>query len=309
MQTPEQYIKEGLKIVEDLVKQHNLQSALNACQELLKVNPYDKTLHSHLQKVQDLILEDNERRVNVDLDSTMHLWDEGKYDELARIYEKLAAYAPDHKRLRSLTMKLATKVEKQKSKQKESFIKNFEDALAKLRIEERYPEIIQACNEVLSMDPLNEKAKRHLKEAKEAFVDKRLRENNRIVEGSDFERALEFLDTLLSIDPENARVKQLQSQIKGHLSERSEVSQRMDLNESIARMKDLFDKSEFEKVVEVCNEIENLNPGNFSAKVFKGKAEKIMQKESNRLIVKQLKEVWVAMKPDYKKNRAAYVKV
>ncbi|MEK9132102.1 MAG: hypothetical protein AAB606_00105 [Patescibacteria group bacterium] len=309
MQTPEQYIKEGLKIVEDLVKQHNLQAALNVCQELLKVNPYDKTLHDYLQKVQDLIIEDNERRVNADLDATMHLWDEAKYDELAKIYEKLAAYAPNHKRLRSLMMKLASKVEKQRSRQKESFIENFEEALAKLRMDERYPDMIQACNEVLSMDPLNEKAKRHLKEAKEALVDKNLRENNRLIEGSDFERALEFLNTLLSIDPENARVKQLQTQIKSHLSQRSEVSQRMDLNESILRMNDLFDKSEFEKVVEVCNEIENLSPGNFTAKVFKGKAEKIMQKESNRLIVKQLKETWAAMKPDYKKNKAAYVRV
>ena len=40
----------------------------------------------------------------------MHLWKEGKFDELMGIYEKLYQYAPNHSRLIKLIQKLQEKM-------------------------------------------------------------------------------------------------------------------------------------------------------------------------------------------------------
>lgn len=305
----QKYIKDGLKIVDNLIKQGNLQAALNTCQELLKVNPYDSDVQGYLKIVQEKIIADNRRRVDADIDATMDLWKEGRYSELVDIYNRLYAYAPGYNRLVSMMAKLDAKISKQQKNQKENLAEKFVDALKKLEDEKRFADMIQACNEMLSMDPMNVSATEYLKRAKGLLVEQKLRENQRVLESADFERTMSFLNSLLTIDPENETVKKLKGQTQMQLSEQKGVSARMDINEGITRMKDLFDHSEYEKVLQACEEINNIDPGNFTAKVFKTKAQDLLHSESNKLIVKKLKEAWAALAPEYKQNPGAFVRI
>lgn len=305
----EHYIEEGLKIIKTLISQGNLQAALHASQELLKVNPYDRKVQKYLKKIEERIIEENAAKVDSDLDRTMHLWKEGRFNELLNIYATLYQYAPEHRRLKRLLLKLNETLGGQQKKERETFINAALQAIASLLREKRFGDSIQACNELLSFDPLNRAARNFLKKAKNQLIEQKLRDHERILESADFERALEFYQTILAIDPNHPRVKQLAMQAKAHLAEKKLLASKIHFNESILRMKDLFSHGEYEKVLQACEEIDRLDAGNFTAKIFKEKAKAALHHEIEEKMLQQLKESWLTLESMYKKNPGAFVKV
>lgn len=309
MVDPDTYIKEGLKIVKTLISKGDLQAALSACKELLKVNPYDRGVQKYLEKIESDILEENIKKVDADINSTMHLWDEQRYEDLMKIYTRLYPYAPQYKRLRQLIEKLNEKLTEQQKAQKEELSHKSLGEIAGLLKDGRFGDAIQTCNALLGVDPLNKDATEYLAKAKRGLVEQRLKENERIIDSTDFERAAEFFDNLLAIDPENKEVKKLSLRAKEHMAEQRALAAKIHLNESIIRMKELFKNADYEKVIQSCDEISLLDPNNFTARLFRKKAQNTMMEESNTLIVNKLKEAWAALEPQYAKNPQGFTRV
>ena len=309
MVDPEQYITQGLKIVEALTAQGNLQSALSACEELLKINPYHRKVQKKLDEIQNAIVRKNEEKVDSDIAATMHLWKEGRLEELRRIYGRLFQFAPDHGKLRGLIEKLNAQLMQKQSRERGDFISSALAAIKKLLDEKRFGDTIQACNELLGVDPLNERAGELLAQAKKLLVEQKLQENQRVIEGADFQRAIELYQTLLSIDSKNEAVKRLMLTAQTHLASQNVLSSKIHLNESIERMKQLFKNAEYEKVLQMCEEIDRLNPGNFTARTFKKKARATIEREINEKTVEILKKNLAEKKAEFAKNPGAFAKI
>lgn len=305
----ELYIKEGLKIVKTLLEQGNFVAARTACQELLKVNPYHRKVLKYLRCIQEEITAQNEEKVDADIEATDHLWKEEQYEELLKIYTKLYQNAPQHNKLKGLIEKLNNKLSKQVREQRADFLKKALIAIDGLMREKHFGDVIQACNELLTFDPLNKNASEYLQAAKNELIEQKLRENERIIDSADFERALEFYDTLLGIDPENTKVKNLSIQAKTHLASQKMLADRIHLNESVARMKALFKQAEYEKVLQACEEIERLERGSWNARIFRKKAKRTIHREIEAAITKKLKEAWKELQSAYEKDRALFVRI
>lgn len=308
MVDPNAYIEDGLKIVNKLASRGDLQSAFRACMELLKINPYHRKTEKLLKKIEQLIIEENEKKVSADIDATMPLWSQKRYDELLKIYTKLYSYAPNHKRLKKMLQKLSEKMSSAQKNERKTFITAAIAGIERLIKEKKIGDAIQACNELLDVDPLNKMAAELLLKTKDELIDQKLRENARISESADFQRALEFYESLLNINPNNEHVKRLKLQVQSHLAEQRLLSTRIHFNESLQRMKDMFKNSEYEKVLVACEEIQREDPDNITAKIFKRKARKIIQKEFNLQTIKHLKEALVQTKKEYAQNPQAFVK-
>ncbi|MBI4994894.1 hypothetical protein HZC21_04610 [Candidatus Peregrinibacteria bacterium] len=306
---PQTYIEQGLKIVKDLVNKGDLAAAMNACQELLKVNPYDKSVHKYLQEIQERIIKENEKKVDADIESTMHLWKEGRFDELMQIYSKLYQYAPNHSRLIKLIEKLQEKMAEGQRKSRQDFLQKALAAIKGVINDGKFGDAIQACNEFLSLDPLNKEGKELLSDAKNRLIDQKLKENARVVEGADFERASQFYDTLLAINPENEKVKRLQETAASHLGGQKQLAGKIHFNESIDRMKQLFDAKEYEKVLQAAEEILHIEPKNLTAKIFMQKASATIDEEIGSKIVEKLKKAGTEAEQEYKKNAEGFVKI
>lgn len=306
---PETYIEQGLKIVKNLVNKGDLAGAMNACQELLKVNPYDKSVHKYLEEIQERIIKENEKKVDADIESTMHLWKEGRFDELMKIYEKLYQYAPNHSRLIKLIQKLQEKMTEGQKESQKDFLQKAINAIKGVINNGQFGDAIQACNEFLSLDPLNKEGKELLLDAKNRLIDQKLKENARVVEGADFERASQFYDTLLAINPDNEKVKRLKETAKSHLGGQKELAGKIHFNESVDRMKQLFDAKEYEKVLEACEEILRIDAGNMTAKIFMQKASATIDDEIESKIVAKLKGAGAEAELEYKENKEGFVKI
>lgn len=302
MVDPNTYIKEGLKIVKTLASQGNLQAALNACRELSRVNPYDRSVEKMLKEIEETALKKNIEKVDADISATMHLWDEGKFEDLAKIYAELYKYAPNYDRLKKLIVKLDEKMSGRQKDQKNEFVARALAAIKKLTDEKNYPDAIRACYELMGLDPLNETARAYVEQAKNALIEQKLRENEKIMDSADFERALNFYEPLLAVNPDHPRVKQLVLQAKENLAHQRLLAEKIHLNESIVRMKDLFSASEYEKVIQACEEIDRLDPRNLTARIFKKKARAAMEDEADFQIVKKMKEENLEAASEYQKN-------
>ena len=305
----ENYIKNGLKIIQTLRDQKNFQAALAACQELLKVNPYHRKVQKFLKEVEEEILKENMKKVDRDLDATLGMWKEQRYEELMKIYARLYQYAPQHKRLRKLMEKLSeTQTEAQKS-ERTDFTKRALAAIRELIKQEHFADALQAVNELLAFDPLNAEVQKIATETKRCIIEQKLKANERILDSADFERAVEFYHSLLSIDPTNKKVQELTSQARARLAEQKTLAAHIHLNESVARMKELFEASEYEKTVQACDEILHLDAKNITAKIFHTKAEKIIEEENSEAMVKKLNEARTALAPEYQKEPAKFVRL
>lgn len=309
MVDPNKYIKEGLKIVKTLVKQNNLASALFTARELLRLNPYASNVQKEIENIEKIISKKNIEKVDADIDATMSLWKEKRFDDLLKIYSQLYKYAPNYARLRKLIAKITDQLSSDQKKQREDFMTAARNAIEGLFKEGRFEEALQASNELTAINPLDENAQSLLKRAKQNLAEQKLKQNERIADSADFQRSLDFYESLLEIDPENTVIKNLALQAKEHLAHQKMVADKIHLNESVVRMKELFAKSEFEKVIQACEEIERLDPGNFSAKVFRKKAQDTLTREAAEQIIKKMMEASAAMKSDYEKNPGNFVRV
>lgn len=309
MVDPKQYIKQGLKIIENLVKQGNLVSAVNGCKDLLRINPYDKSVLKQQEKIEALIEKENIKKVDMDIDRTMHLWQEKRFEELRDIYVRLYSFAPEYGRLRKLISQLNERLSEDDKNNRKLFIEKALKAISDLMDSQKYGDVIQASNELLNMDPLNEDAKQSLQKAKNSLIEQKLRDNQNIFDSADFERALDFFESLLKIDPNNKKVKQLVLQAQERVAHQKLLAAKIHLNESIARMKDLFKAAEYEKVIQSCEEIDRLDPGNFTARVFKKKAASTIESEINTQAVKRMKEAMASEEAAFRKNPSVFLKV
>ncbi|PIQ77080.1 hypothetical protein COV82_06465 [Candidatus Peregrinibacteria bacterium CG11_big_fil_rev_8_21_14_0_20_46_8] len=305
------YIKKGLKVIQGYLDDGNLAAALKGCEELLRIDPSHSGVRKMYEKVRELIIKDNEKRVDADIAATMHLWDEKKYEELARIYRKLISFAPHHEKLRSLMKKLGMKIEDEEARQRAEFLEQALDAIEQLLRDHKYSDAVGAANELLTLAPLNSKAKGILKRSKKLLIEHELEKNQRIVDSSDFERAIEFYRGLLAIDPENGTVTSLQKRAMEHLRQQEKISGKISANEGEVRIKQLFDAAEYEKVIQACDEVLRDDPTKIAAKIYRKKAEKNLEKESDMIVRKKMqsKEYRDAMRGERKKNPQGFITV
>lgn len=309
MVDPEIYITEGLVVVKKLLKQKDFQTAFRACEELLKVNPYHRKVQRYLREIEEELVASNEKKVDADIDATMSLWKEGRFDDLLQIYTKLYQFAPNHPRLRKLIAQLNEKLSAGKKQERNTFITAALTAIQNLLKEEKYTDALQAAGELLTIDPTNTAAEQLKMQAKEAYIDRELNNNERIIDSADFERAIPFYERLLGIAPNHPRIKKMMLQAQSHLAEQRMLAAKIHLNESIARMKELFKNAEYEKVIQACVEIERLSPKNFSARMFRKKALRTIEREVNALSRKTMDEENKLLQEEFAKNPAGFLKI
>lgn len=303
------YFEEGIRAIHDLIKKGDFQKAYLSCQELLKIDPYNQEVSGLLEKIQKQILDSNLQKVKEEIDKAEHLWGEGKYEELVQIYSKLLEYAPQYEKLYKLIEKANQKMGKQETDRRSVFIAQALSAIEKAFREKRYGEAILGANELLTIDPQNKRALEISKRAREEIIDQKLKENEKIVDSGEYARAVELYESLLQIDPDSEKVKRLYMDAQQHLLGKKQTEEKILVNEGVKRLKELFDAQEYEKVVEAADGILQLDSRNITAKIYRQRAEETMEKEIDLAVLKKIQGNIPALREEYQKNQAAFIRI
>lgn len=139
------FIDRGLKIIQDLMKAHDFEPAIQACQELLEVDPEN-------HKVQHLLKEAKMGFIELKLKNPIQqkLEESHEYEKLYLFYQKLGAVFPEYKRLRHLIKETEHKVIAQDQERKKSFADESFKKLQQWYAEAKYDQVIKGANEVLA---------------------------------------------------------------------------------------------------------------------------------------------------------------
>lgn len=306
---PNDYIEKGLKAVDEMANRGDYMSALKACEDLLRVNPYHRGAIQTLRNIQTKIEKSNAEKVDRDIESTMPLWKQGKYDELRTIYGKLYAYAPEHKKLRSLIIKLQETVSSETQKQQNEVKQKAIAAIENLLTQKNYDDAITATQELSEFFPLDKDVEKIGTKVRYAKIDSEITSNPQFQNTADFMAAEAFYEGLLKIDPTHPEVKKLLQQTREHDTRARVLDSKIHLNESFDRMKKLWENQEYEKVIQAAEEILQQNEGNLTARMYRSKAHSTLLRESDALEVKQLKAHWQQLGEEYTKNPSSFAKI
>lgn len=309
MLDPEAYVDQGLKAVDHLIDRGELATALKVCEELLRVHPYHKGAQEYIQNIHAQIVKKNEEIVDEDIQKTMKLWDEHRYDELRTVYAKLLIYSPQHKKLRGLIMKLDSTVTKEAQEKRYAIKQKALEAIKSLITQKQFTDALQACDELNEYFPGDAMVENISRSARYAYIDEQLKINDHFVHSADFMEAEAFYASLMKIDPNHPQLKKLLEQTRAHGAQQRILAAKIHLNESIERMKKLWTSHEYEKVIQLCEEIIQQDTNNFTAKLYKKRAASILLRESDALEYKQLKEHWAHISLEYKKNPTAFIMI
>lgn len=305
----EAYISAGYKAVKKLFKKGDLQNAKIACDELLKIDPYNKKLLKLQEKTEKEILEVNLKKVKAEIKRTRHLWNEKRYEELLQIYNRLYEYAPQYKELTELIQQAEAKLSDQERQRRKAFIDEAVNTIKKVFEGKRLGETMQACGELLVIDPRNQEVKSILQKAKNALIDEKLQENERIVDSGDYERSLELYESLLQINPQSEKLLNMIKDAEQHITEKKKLVRRIRMNEGVKRIKDLFSEREYEKVLQMCEDLLQIDPKNFTAHLYQKKAQDTIEEEIDAAIAKKMESDFTAMKAEFEKGREGFVKI
>lgn len=303
------YIQEGIKTVKMLLRKGDLFNANLGCQELLKVDPYNKKLQKLLTKIEKKILKQNLKIVKQEIKRTWSLWDEKRHGELLQIYERLLEYAPQYGELHELMEKAEKAMNNTEREQRKAFIREALEAVEKIFREGKWEDVIQACKEILVVHAFNEKAKNLLAKARENFVEQKLKENETLVDSAEFERQIEFFGELLHIDPNSEKVKNLLLEARKKLQEKKKIETQILVNEGEKRIKTLFDQQEYEKVLQACEELRFLDTRNLVAMLYDRKARAVIIEEIDQKVFSIIQEAFAKLREEYGKNKRAFVKI
>ncbi len=309
MLDPDTYVKEGLKAVDQLVDRGDLVTALKACEELLRVNPYHNGAQSMLSNIHVKLEKQNEDMVDRDIQNTMKLWDEHRYDDLRVVYGKLLKFSPNHKKLLSLVSKLNETLTDEVKKAHKELKDKARTAIEILITEQKYDDVLQACNELGEYFPGDAEAEKMIQKFRYKVIDGKLEQNTLLANTSDFMAAEAFYTSLLKIEPTHKRVLGLLEETQVHGTKARILDSKIHLAESVERMKKMWNTHEYEKVDQACDEILQQDAHNFTAKMYKNKSASILAKESDVLEQKQLKEHWAKLGEEYKQDKSKFVKI
>lgn len=303
------YISEGIKAVKKLLREDDFFNANLGCQELLKVAPYDRKLLKLMTKIEKKILGQNLKIVKKEIKKTWRLWDEKRYSELLQIYQRLYEYAPQYEKLHDLMEKAEEALGQEEKENRRLFIKQTFEAIEKMYREDRWGEVIQACKELLVIDPRNSDVKNLLAKAREKLVEWRLQNEERLVDSAEFERQIAFFNELLGVDPHAEKVKKMLIEARGKLQEKQNIEAKILSNEGEKRIKELFDNQEYEKVLQSCEELKIVDLKNFIANLYEKKARAAMDDEIEQKVFKLIVEGFSKLREEYQRNKVGFMKI
>lgn len=306
---PEAYIDKGLVVVEQLVNNGDYLTALKACEDLLRVNPYHTEVQEYLRNIHTRIAKDNEAKVDHDIEMTMPLWQNHRYDELRTIYGKLLKYAPEHKKLRSLILKLQETVTGEAQKEQDEIKAKAITAINTLISQKQFEEAVAASGELTELFPLDKATEDIGKKARYALIDEKIRQNPQFDNNADFMAVEAFYESLLKIDPTHPDAKKRLERTREHDTRARMLDSKIHLNENVDRMKQLWATREYEKVIQSCEEILQQDPSNLTAKLYRSKAHSTLLRESDELETRQLKVHWKEVEELYQKDKTQFVKI
>ena len=302
-------LREAVEQIKLLIDEEKLQEAYRACLEILRYDPENIHVIHLKNKIERRVRKINRQAVKADLAKLKPLWREKKYEELFMNLKKLESFLPDYPHLKTILLKAKKCYDKQFRHQQEHFYDDETKRIYRMINEKQFQDAILANEKLQTLKIHGETLKKLLIYTRKKWIDHELEQNKILLHGEKYEDILLFLQKLLKLDPNDARLHHIIENKKSQYQRYRIDEKREFIYASLEKIRTLYLRKKYEKTVEAVEEILNVDSKNREANFFWKRAlkrtKRLIQKECCALMI----EAWKAEGEDYKKNKKEFIRI
>jgi tetratricopeptide (TPR) repeat protein len=304
-----QNLSEEIKKIKYLIKRNNLKEAYNLCNKLLINFPENWTLQKLQKKIEKIVFKQNLKAVKNDLKKLKPLWEEKKYPQLINELKKLKNYVPGYMPLEKQIEKATNCYIKYQIQEQKKLLKNHIESIQKYISNKEYEKAISLCKKILLKIPNHRKILELLQKSRALLIDKKIHENENLLNGNDFEKIKDFLESLLKIDPNSLKLKKMLKKASKRENLSLELAKKDYTFKSFEHIKILYQKKKYDKTIKALNELLAFEPNNEQFLSFLEKAKKALNKQVDQEVVKEVIFLQKKFNEQRKNNPQNFIKV
>lgn len=262
-----------MESIKQLYKAGKINECYSALQNYLIYNPKDLTAIKLLQKVKTEILKANITKIEEAIKRFDHLWKQKKYPELLQAYLEIQKFAPDYKPLQKKIEKVYKIL--QKSSQNE-YLNQFNEINQIVKVKISNNELLESIKFVehaFIKNPNNPLIKKLVLDTKRKVIDIKLNQNKSSIKGNNIPKIYDFIKSLYELEPTYEKIQKMLIKYHSLLKKYYENQKYVFEKDAMLQIKVLYNKNEYQKCLQACNELIRTTVYNKFAFKYKKKAE------------------------------------
>lgn len=262
----------SLQQISDIYKTGDINKAYTSLEQYILYNPNNKQAINLLQKIKKQVLSTNLKKIKEAISRFDYLEKEHRYSELLNAYLKIQKFAPDYAPIQSKIETTYKKVLQDKSS-KDTQDYNQVKLITKTQIaNKQLQEAIIFIEKALLQNPNNVLLQKHLLETKRQIIDIKLNSNNKAFHNLDTPKLYDFIKSLYEYEPTYPKIQKLlikyHSLLKAYFANKKIVFEK----DAERQIKVLYNQKQFQKCLQICNELLRTTIFNSTAVKYKKKA-------------------------------------
>ena len=236
----------------------------------------------------------------------------GEYENALQLTLALRKEYPTDKNLHKLINKIKVKMRKLELGGRGAFIKRGLKMIRHLRKEKEYEKAIQACNELLEVDPENKKVLKLRRKLSTAFIEQKLHDplKKQWEEQKEYEKLYIFYHKLKKIFPHYTKLNRLIFETEKKMLEEDRIKKAAFSEDSLKKLREMYAEGKYEDVIEGCEDlIIFTHEGSTDAKKLLEITKKDNLKEIERDTFEHIKNQIPLLKEAYKSKSEPMIKI
>ncbi|MBD3156926.1 hypothetical protein GF369_03800 [Candidatus Peregrinibacteria bacterium] len=301
--------KQGIVHIQQLIQEGKLKEAYASCNKLLLNFPENIRLKKLQKKIEKKVYKQNVDVVKQDLKKLAPLWKEQRYKEIIEQLQKLQQYAPGFKPVEKELYKAQKLYKKQQVQKQKGAVKQYSDQIKHYIDKGKYQEAITQAKRFLMKVPNHQGVSLLEKKARDLYIVQQLKENQSLLKSNKFKEIEEFLHTLLTINPESHKVKELLKKAEKRETVALSYEKKDFAYQSMEHIRTLLQKHKWEKAVQALEELLRVDKHNVKALEMLDTARKKFDKQLTREVVDKIKQLQKKFKDKRAQNPKMFIRL
>ncbi len=282
--------------------------AYELCNEFLKKYPYKRRFLKLKRKIENAAGAENRRYIKTQLKEMKPLWREKNYLEILKQIRPLLKYGKKYPKLGELYMKAQIAYREQIKKLEEKYKKEQTKKFDKL-LKEDQKKLIQELFNLEKNNPGNQIVKEIARKYRHEVIIQRINERGDLIYSRKYTAIENFLKELKKIDKNNIELKRLETNIHKRkfgtqIEEKGEYVYR-----GLQHIATLMKLKKYDKALQASEELLEVDKTNREIIKFLRKARSKNFKQTRSKSAKIIDENFPKLKEEYKKDKAAFIKL
>lgn len=304
-----QEFNKSVRQTEALLNAGRYKEAYDSVNKLLLNFPDNGKLIKLKARIEKIVYNNNIETVNRELYGLKQLWRDKRYDELMIRLTEIIKYVPGYGRAEKQLYKAQDLYRRRINEMQRDALANYIRTIEKSIKSGDYEKAISLAQEVLRKIPQHEKCGILLAKAKNLFIDKKIKENQVLLNSDKFEEIEKFLKDLFKLCPESIRIKKLLMKAVSREKVTVEYARKDFVFSAYEQILLLYQKGKYDKTIEALRELLEIEPDNIKALELLKKAENKFAAQLDRQVAEKIKSTRLKYKGEKRRNPKGFIRL